>query len=880
MDISRFLSIGRLGLAALLVAGLAGCGGGDDGVAVVVPPVVPPAAAVGAAITTAAALPASDTAVTPTAAFSVLQDAGLPIATTASPMKINFTVFSNGAVKTGLTLANFSVAIAKLVPGTNGAPDQWVNYIYRTESTATAPNNVGSGAGGTAALASALQATTDPKPATMVDQLVYNSDGYYTYTFSTDVRDPAFNANGVKTNGVVFEPTRTHRVALQLSYVDAAGKTVLVNPYYDFKFVADGAGYKAVALTNPATETRIMADINTCNTCHKQLQLHGGGRVDVQYCVMCHNAGTVDANSGNNLDLRSMVHKIHAGHLTKNGLSIWGYGSTKHDYADVAFPQDIRNCSKCHSDTAGAGTPNLTAQGDNWKSVPSRAACGSCHDGIDFATGGGTTINPGKLWASVGHVGGAQADDSKCAICHNAGNIPGYHVAVAPPNPLNAYDTAVGGNNNTNAAWLASNDANLPAGAIKVSYDIKEVKVVSGNPVMVFRLLQNGARKDLNTSPAKTEIWDNFIGSPSAYFVFSVPQDGITAPADFNVSASGYIKKLWDGTATGTGAGTLSGPDADGYYTATLTGLTIPANATMLTGGLGFTYSLASTQPLTQTNVAGYPMRACTNPAYAASGNICGGLSVPARNVVKVATGHTPRRAIVDNANCNQCHEKLGLFTDANFHAGQRNDGTVCAFCHNPNRTSSGWSADSSSYIHAIHGASKRTVPFNWHATATASFADVRFPGGHDADSKLKRCETCHKPDTYDFKAPASLSAVSSRLFRTVATGNLTAGGISISPYVSTASYGSGFSYNVGTGVTTAAAGTTLVNSPIATACFSCHDGDLKNQPGTKVQDHIEQMGVGSIYKDRTTALAKSEQCLLCHGATSTIKPIKAAHGQ
>ena len=32
---------------------------------------------------------------------------------------------------------------AKLVPGTNGDPDQWQNYIYRTESTATAPNNVG-----------------------------------------------------------------------------------------------------------------------------------------------------------------------------------------------------------------------------------------------------------------------------------------------------------------------------------------------------------------------------------------------------------------------------------------------------------------------------------------------------------------------------------------------------------------------------------------------------------------------------------------------------------------------------------------------------------------------------------------------------------------
>ena len=41
--------------------------------------------------------------------------------------------------------------------------------------------------------------------------------------------------------------------------------------------------------------------------------MHGGGRVDTQYCVMCHNPGTTDPNSGNVLTLSTMVHKIHAG---------------------------------------------------------------------------------------------------------------------------------------------------------------------------------------------------------------------------------------------------------------------------------------------------------------------------------------------------------------------------------------------------------------------------------------------------------------------------------------------------------------------------------------------------------------------------------------
>ncbi|MFA5082981.1 MAG: hypothetical protein WC474_10580, partial [Hydrogenophilaceae bacterium] len=287
----KFLTMGRLGLAALLAAVLAGCGGGGGGGS------SSSTVSVADAILAAAAVSGNDTSSNSWAGFSVLQLAGLPMAQTASPLQIRFTVFSDGAVKTGLTTANLSVAIAKLVPGTNGNPDQWVNYIYKTESTASSPNNVGPD--GTPVLASALQATTDPKDKNGLGTLAYNAtDGYYTYTFSTDIRDPTFNANSVKTNGVVFEPSRTHRVALQLSYTNAAGATVKVNPYYDFKFVPYTTGctnvdgcYESVALTNPATETRVMANIDNCNTCHNQLALHGGGRVDVQYCVMCHNPG-------------------------------------------------------------------------------------------------------------------------------------------------------------------------------------------------------------------------------------------------------------------------------------------------------------------------------------------------------------------------------------------------------------------------------------------------------------------------------------------------------------------------------------------------------------------------------------------------------------
>jgi hypothetical protein len=398
-------------------------------------------------------------------------------------------------------------------------------------------------------------------------------------------------------------------------------------------------------------------------------------------------------------------------------------------------------------------------------------------------------------------------------------------------------------------------------------------------------------------------MWDNFMGSPSAQFVYAVPQDGIAAPADFNASASGYLRSIWNGTASGSGAGTLTGPDANGFYTVTLTGVTVPANAVMLTGGLGYSYSLRSTLPLTQTNLPNYPVTPSSLPLSSVvplpagstdldprMPNRRGGLIVIAPNAQKVATNYTGRRPIVEDARCNKCHQELGTFTEDAFHGGQRNDGSTCAWCHNPNRTSSGWSADSTSYIHAIHGGAKRSVPFTWHSSSTTeNFSDVKFPG------VLKQCETCHLPGTYDFSATASAAAMPNRLHRTTATGifNGTAGtattgctpngtsnclqtatGVaSLSPYVvkdNATNYGSGFSVS-GAGVPTDAAATTLVNSPIATQCFACHDSVL-------ARAHIE-INAGSIYSPRSIALGKIETCMVCHD-TGRIADIKAMHAK
>ena len=107
-----------------------------------------------------------------------------------------------------------------------------------------------------------------------------------------------------------------------------------------------------------------------------------------------------------------------------------------------------------------------------------------------------------------------------------------------------------GGNANTNSAWIASGSSvgRMPAGAIVPTYEVQSVsRNASKQPVMVFRWLQNGtpvpinpfATAAVNPATGQKEMWDNFMGSPSAQFVYAVPQDGIAAPADFNASDLG-----------------------------------------------------------------------------------------------------------------------------------------------------------------------------------------------------------------------------------------------------------------------------------------------------------------------------------------------------
>ncbi|MCI0341462.1 MAG: hypothetical protein L0216_10010 [Planctomycetales bacterium] len=237
--------------------------------------------------------------------------------------------------------------------------------------------------------------------------------------------------------------------------------TVYIRAYWNY--TVEGVAYKdpgeatADFLFDGAStlQPREVVLTSNCNRCHQSVREHGGTRRDVKACVLCHTSGAEDNNNptlgggtpGRSADFRVLIHKLHNGaHLpsvlgvatntdgsrnysaTPVPYQIAG-GSSVHDFSTVGYPEwphlshpmprdqghsslsaanqaledtirrGVTNCASCH---AGA------AQGNLYKTQPSRRACQSCHDDWD----------PTRLYVSNGQTMAAQTNDSSCVLCH------------------------------------------------------------------------------------------------------------------------------------------------------------------------------------------------------------------------------------------------------------------------------------------------------------------------------------------------------------------------------------------------------------------------------------------------------------------------------
>ena len=653
-----------------------------------------------------------------------------------------------GVKNLSTTAATWRFALLKRATGVNGsANDTWVSYL--------AANDHSSASSETAAAAN----------------LTDRGDGSYDYRFAKVIN------GGPTAAGTTYEADKSHRLIVLLY---ASG-----NPFSPINLVKDFVPMTGADVTGQH-ET---VDGNACLECHTTFraisggtgefgsgEFHSGVRYDVRTCVGCHNdqrrftsSGAVVAepaiaadrtwtgaaavlNGEAVINLPVFIHKIHMG--TKLKLTGGSYAGIEAPY-ETTYPQDVRNCAKCHRAPAPLA--------DHWKTQPSSRACGACHDDRSFEA----TLPAGRDM----HTGGPQATDVGCSTCHQAGSTGGdtaaKHLPVSPPSPdehlcqherQRQHQRGLRRGGGRRAARRQGGDLRR-AERVDVDRRRRRQRAAAADRVQVqarrHRRRVPRSRSGERADPGLRRRRRARI-SCSRCRRTARPPPPTSTPRRARTSATSGTAPAPARTPRrprrAPARARSPGPDAMGFYTLRLTCATIPANATMLTGGIGYSYGLGSrqspsnpdldfvnnTQPFTQINLAAYPYVANkkadgVTPGYSG----VGGLIVPPPDVSMVATGFTGRRAIVDNSKCGSCHVSLGVGPD--FHAGQRNDAGTCNWCHRPNQTSSAWSANAKDFVHAIHGAEKRTTPFTWHqASPTEGFWKATYPG------VLNKCEMCH----------------------------------------------------------------------------------------------------------------------------------------
>jgi OmcA/MtrC family decaheme c-type cytochrome len=227
--------------------------------------------------------------------------------------------------------------------------------------------------------------------------------GTSTYTFTA-----ALPAKAAGTWAVSCDIERAYSIARGDGKPDITGNESPLNPMM------------YVALTDAvAAPRRVSVTMAQCNKCHGALGLHGGQRLVIEECVMCHNPTAddspvrpADQMPVESISLQRMIHRIHSGDALSQDFTIYGNRASLHNYNEVRFPGDRRNCAKCHTSTGyllplANKIDSVTTNRDYFTPQgPGTAACLGCHDPRD---------NAAHAYLNTAPFGEA------CASCHGAG---------------------------------------------------------------------------------------------------------------------------------------------------------------------------------------------------------------------------------------------------------------------------------------------------------------------------------------------------------------------------------------------------------------------------------------------------------------------------
>lgn len=396
-----------------------------------------------------------------------------------------------------------TISLSYLAAAIPQGQEQYVSYITRaaTGAVVASTNQPAADSGGTRAA---------------------GAPGQYTYTY--------------KAKATGFDPSATNTIGI---YGSRNLTTYNLGTDYastTFNFVPSGS--KVVT-------TRDVIRDASCNRCHDQISAHGGSRRGMAICVMCHTPQNVDPATGNLLDFKVMLHKIHMGSSLPSVIAgtpyqIIGFQNSVNDFSKVVDPAMAQRCTVCHDQTTGA------AQATAYLTQPTRAACGACHDDVNFATG-------------ANHPAGAEPNDTLCSSCH-------------VPQGASDFDASIVG------AHVVPVDSSLLSG-LKATIVSVTGGTAGNKPTVTFTLTNN----------AGNGVRISALGSLSLTMAGPTTDYGYT---NFGVASTpGYVtESVTAATATCSPAGTCA-------YTFTHA---VPAGATG-------TYAVGLEARRSETVLAGYP---------------------------------------------------------------------------------------------------------------------------------------------------------------------------------------------------------------------------------------------------------------------------------
>jgi hypothetical protein len=651
----------------------------------------------------------------PEVEFSLMDPAGLPLDMNG--------VFTPGPISVSFILS--------YIPADS---ESYVTYTTRVQTSPITGD-------------SATQATSDSGGTfTMLD------DGLYKYKFGNTIE--------------VTEQDATHTLG---AYARRDLREFGLDRYVDnplHHFVPSGSGTPV---------PRDIVTTTTCNKCHDPLAIHGGSRREVGLCVLCHNSTQgIDPDTGNDVDMKIMTHKIHMGAQLPSVEAgtpyiIIGYRQGVHDYSEVEFPPgSLNECEVCH--VGGTPTPDAPMVADpnpvpvcdgtgkgvttlTWEHTGSVEIRLGSPTGSVFTKGGKAGSKETGKWvtdATIFYLIDAASGDvvqrlpAATTALGCVGNMPGAMIGV-PATQHSAWTTRP----SRATCGSCHDDVDFATGAnhsvgIPVDNDLACASCHPAGPTAEYDTTVRGAHQR------------DYLSKQLPGVIAKIISVEDTAPGDSpTVTYSLMSKKgMINPTSMGRLRFAIVGPneDFDFYLQEDVRSGSAPA-------GNNWTYTFAGTLPddaegSFSVGIEGRVNEVILNPGTVKEFSMrdqAENTLVPfaIAGAIAPADSHImPRRVAVMDEKCEACHSNLSL------HGDNRKNVNYCNTCHQPSwsdvdeRPAEEMPAESihmKYMIHKIHrGGELENGYFVYgHNGSEHDFGHIEYVGD------LRNCEACHASGSY-----------------------------------------------------------------------------------------------------------------------------------